>query len=291
MWGLTPAEWISILRTVAVLVFLEGLLSADNALVLAVMVRHLPKGQQKRALRYGIWGAFFFRFVAIILATRILDYWQFEVVGGLYLLWLCVSHLLSGDHDADPEAKARPGRGFWGTVIGVELADIAFSIDSILAAVALADEMPEHLHHKMLGPFSYKDWTIYFGGVIGIVAMRFVAGYFLKLLDRFKGLALGAYILVGWIGLKLIGEGFHHALVRGDRRLTGGWPAGWREAVPDAVAHHLEMPGWLFWGGMIAIIATSMLYRPKSKQKQQVATETRGLVEIAKIEDRPPAAG
>src|SRR4051794_28465565 len=146
IWGVIAADMPLILGTVLMLVFLEGLLSADNALVLAVMVRHLPKFQQKRALRYGIWGAFGFRFIAVALATTILDYWQFEVVGGIYLLYLAVSHLAFGEHDDSPESKARTGRSFWATVIGVELADIAFSIDSILAAVGLADEMPQHLH-------------------------------------------------------------------------------------------------------------------------------------------------
>src|SRR5215203_1647695 len=192
MWGITAHEWLIIARNVLTLVFLEGLLSADNALVLAVMVRHLPKAQQKKALRYGIWGAFLFRFIAVVLATTILDYWQFEVAGGIYLLYLAVSHLVVGEHEPDPQARVRAGRGFWGTVIGVELADIAFSIDSILAAVALADEMPRDLHERTVLFFSIKDWVIYLGGVLGIIAMRYVAGYFLNLLDRFKGLALGA---------------------------------------------------------------------------------------------------
>jgi len=290
MWGITAHEWLIIARNVLTLVFLEGLLSADNALVLAVMVRHLPRAQQKKALRYGIWGAFLFRFIAVVLATTILDYWQFEVIGGVYLLYLAVAHLAFGEHDPDPEAKARPGRGFWGTVIGVELADIAFSIDSILAAVALADEMPIHLHDVTFGPFSVKDWTIYAGGVLGIVAMRYVAGSFLVLLDRFRGLAAGAYILVGWIGVKLIGSGFHHALfqkvyqdVDGQRVLEEvRVPGGWRDAVPDWLARNLDMPGWLFWGGMILIVVLSLLYKPKP------ASSAEGLVEVAnKVLDQP----
>jgi YkoY family integral membrane protein len=283
MWGITAHEWLIIGRNLLTLVFLEGLLSADNALVLAVMVRHLPKPLQKKALRYGIWGAFVFRFIAVVLATTILDYWQFEVVGGVYLLYLAVSHLVVGEHDVDPEARARAGRGFWGTVIGVELADIAFSIDSILAAVALADEMPTHLHDVYVGPFSIKDWTVYAGGVLGIIAMRFVAGFFLVLLERFRGLAAGAYVLVGWIGVKLIGSGFHHALfhkqyrvVDGLRRLEEVRLSGpWRDRVPDWLAHSLDMPGWLFWGGMILIVTLSLLYRPKP------ASAGAGLVEVA----------
>jgi YkoY family integral membrane protein len=290
MWGITAHEWLIIARNVLTLVFLEGLLSADNALVLAVMVRHLPKTLQKKALRYGIWGAFLFRFIAVVLATTILDYWQFEVVGGLYLLYLGVSHLVVGEHDLSPEAKVRAGRGFWGTVIGVELADIAFSIDSILAAVALADEMPMHLHDAYFGPFSVKDWTIYAGGVLGIIAMRFVAGFFLVLLDRFRGLAAGAYVLVGWIGVKLIGAGLHHALFHKQYQVVDGLrrleevpvPGGWRDSVPDWLARSLDMPGWLFWGGMILIVVASLLYKPKP------ASPSEGLVEVAnEVLDEP----
>src|SRR3954466_9191549 len=88
MLGIEATDLPLIMGTVLMLVFLEGLLSADNALVLAVMVRHLPKGQQKRALRYGIWGAFVFRLIAILLASYLLAFWHFKVVGGLYLLYL-----------------------------------------------------------------------------------------------------------------------------------------------------------------------------------------------------------
>lgn len=281
LWSITAHEWLIIARNVLTLVFLEGLLSADNALVLAVMVRHLPEEQQKKALRYGIWGAFFFRFIAVVLATTILDYWQFEAIGGLYLLYLAASHLLFADHQPHPEAKIRRGRGFWGTVIGVELADVAFSVDSILAAVALADEMPLHLHQVIIGPFSVKDWTIYAGGFLGIIAMRFVAGYFLALLDRFRGLAVGAYVLVGWIGVKLIGSGLHHALFHEGNRVAGGW----RDAVPDGLARNLVMPGWLFWGVMILIAVISMF------SGHGPARPPEGMAELAEVEDRPgPAA-
>src|ERR1700712_2907621 len=95
MWGLAVNQLPMVGATVAWLVFLEGLLSADNALVLAMMVRHLPKPEQKRALRYGIWGAITFRMVAVLLAKVLLDFWYLKVVGGLYLLYLAVAHVWS----------------------------------------------------------------------------------------------------------------------------------------------------------------------------------------------------
>src|SRR5690349_24950633 len=105
MWGLTLGDLPLILVTVFTLVILEGLLSADNALVLAVMVRHLPKPEQKRALRYGIWGAFGFRLIAVFLSSYLLDFWQFKVIGGAYLLYLAAAHFTVGE-GGGPEDKA-----------------------------------------------------------------------------------------------------------------------------------------------------------------------------------------
>ncbi len=255
-----PAQWLTIAGAILSLVVLEGLLSADNALVLAGMVRHLPDKLQKRALRYGIWGAFAFRFLAILLATRILDFWQCEVVGGLYLIYIAVHNLMES-HAADGEdGSSRPGRGFWGTVVVVELADIAFSIDSILAAVTTAEELPRNLKAVHFLFFSVKHWIIYIGGVLGIIAMRYVASLFLVLLKRFPGLVVGAYYLVCWIGLNLVGAGLHHAMFRKGTRLERGDAL---DRIPDAVARWLDMPSWIYWGGMLAIVLLSVIYRPR----------------------------
>lgn len=220
--------------TIVALVFLEGLLSADNALVLAVMVRHLPKHEQKRALRYGIFGAFAFRLIAVVLSAALLRFWHFKVAGGLYLLYLAISHFTTSEDDPHLVKTSRFGKGFWATVVAVEFADIAFSIDSIVAAVAMA---PKH----------YPSWLqltiVYTGGILGIITMRYVAGYFIILLDKFKGLASGAYYLVAWIGLKLVVSGLH----------TAGTLSK-------------EMPEWLFWGGMLTIIAACLLYQPSQKK-------------------------
>ena len=239
MYAISVTDIPLIVGTVFALVVLEGLLSADNALVLAVMVRHLPPAEQKRALRYGIVGAFVFRLLAVVLSTQLLKFWHFKVVGGLYLLYLAISHFASGDDDSETGRKSRFGSSFWGTVVSVELADIAFSIDSIVAAVAMA---PQHL-----GKF-WTVGTVWLGGVLGIVAMRFVAGYFIILLNRFKGLAAGAYFLVAWIGVKLVIGGLHNA-----------------NYLP------WEMHEGIFWGGMAAIIVLSMLIGPRSNGPSEPA--------------------
>ncbi len=264
MWGLTVPDFTLVAGTVVMLVFLEGLLSADNALVLAVMVRHLPRNQQGRALRYGIFGAFGFRLIAVLFASTLLRVWAFKVVGGIYLLYLAVSHLVFGDDD-DPASRARAGRGFWATVFWVEVADIAFSIDSIVAAVAMAAGLPARVAQKVVFsivgyPVTMQLAIVYIGGILGIVAMRFVAGYFIRLLDRFPGLAGGAYYLVAWIGLKLVGSGFHDAL---NPPIDAPKPA-WHGRMPDwAFRVPLEMPWWLFWAGMVLIVVVSLVVRPK----------------------------
>lgn len=251
---------ISIVGAIFTLVLLEGLLSADNALVLAVMVRHLSRRLQTRALRYGIVGAFAFRLIAVVFSASLLDYWIFKVVGGLYLVFLAGSNLIGeGDHAANDERnRARSNRGFWGTVIAVELADIAFSIDSIVAAVALAEGLPKTLHETKIGFFSIKLWVVYIGGVLGIVMMRVVAGFFIKLLDRFAGLATGAYVLVGWIGIKLIGGGLHNA-IHPENPLAS---SVMRERIPSWVRSiPLEMTDLVFWTGMGIILVVSLLYK------------------------------
>lgn len=250
MWGLTLQDLPLVGWYVMVLVFLEGLLSADNALVLAVMVRHLPKHEQRRALRYGIWGAFVFRLIAVLLSSVLIGFWLFKLVGGIYLIYLAVSHfvtVLSHHHENQGEGHDREtsgegtqsaakqfGRGFWGTVVSVELADIAFSIDSILAAVAMADDLPEQLGN-------WKLVIVYIGGILGILTMRFVAGYFILLLERFRGLANGAYFLVAWIGLKLMSSG-----------------------LADAKYFEHEMPSKLFWSVMLLIAVLSFIVKPRT---------------------------
>ncbi len=180
------------------LVGLEGLLSADNALVLAVMVLGLPKAQQKQAMRYGIGGAFLFRALATLLASYLLKVAWVKVVGGGYLIFLSWSHFRqrggSDERRAAPAATAILGLSpFWSTVLRVELVDVAFSIDSILVAVAM----------------SPKLWVIITGGILGIITMRLVAGRLIALIERFPVLVDGAFVIIAWIGIKLLLEYLH----------------------------------------------------------------------------------
>jgi len=184
--------------TIGLLVALEGLLSADNAMVLAVLVLGLPKSQQRQALRYGILGAFVFRGLATLLAVYLIQLGWVKLAGAAYLLYLSIHHFIQhGGEEArrtPPKAKAMFGlSAFWTTVAKVELTDIVFAIDSILVAVAM----------------SPKTWVILTGGILGIVAMRMVIGQFLAIIERYPALVDGAFVIIAWVGVKLVVEYLH----------------------------------------------------------------------------------
>jgi YkoY family integral membrane protein len=184
--------------TIGLLVVLEGLLSADNAMVLAVLVLGLPREEQRKALRYGILGAFAFRTVAILTAVHMMRLGFVKLLGGAYLLWLPYQHFFrSGNSEERRTAKpARPWLGlsaFWATVVKVELTDIVFAVDSILVAVAM----------------SPKLWVVLSGGILGIIAMRVVIGQLLTIVRRYPPLVDGAFVIIAWVGIKLLIEWAH----------------------------------------------------------------------------------
>jgi YkoY family integral membrane protein len=181
--------------TIALLVLVEGLLSADNALVLAMLVLGLPRKDQKKSLRYGIAGAFAFRIIAVTLAIHLIRVAWIKLVGAVYLMYLAYQHFFAaGGTEARREIKpARPWLGlsaFWATVVKVELTDVVFAVDSILVAVAM----------------SPKTWVVITGGLLGIVTMRMVIGKLLSLVRRYPALVDGAFIIIAWVGVKLLLE-------------------------------------------------------------------------------------
>jgi YkoY family integral membrane protein len=226
---IAPADLV----TVALLVALEGLLSADNAMVLAVLVLGLPKAEQRKALRYGIVGAFAFRILAILLAVWLKDIQFVMLLGAAYLLWLPYHHF-AGHEDSASRRRPRtpkPWLGlspFWGTVAKVELTDIVFAIDSILVAVALSD----------------KTWVIITGGILGVIAMRLVIGQLLAIVERYPALVDGAFIIIGWVGIKLLIEYLHGA----------GYV-------------HFEIPKWLSLGLIVVIFGAALLYARYQERK------------------------
>ncbi|WP_223701845.1 TerC family protein [Sutcliffiella deserti] len=192
-----------------VLIGLEGILAADNALVLAIMVKHLPEEQRKRALFYGLAGALVFRLGSLFVISFIVTIWQVQALGAAYLLFIALNHIWRkivvrrAEHAAaldKPEKKS----GFWFTVLKVELADIAFAVDSILAAFALALTLPKTNLPQIGGIDGGQFIIIFLGGFIGVVIMRFAATLFVKLLKERPSLETAAFLIVGWGGFKLL---------------------------------------------------------------------------------------
>lgn len=200
-WGM----WVTVLSDpvswglIGTLVLLEGLLSADNALVLAVMVKHLPENKRRKALFYGLLGAYAFRFIAIGIGVFLIKLWWVKVLGAAYLGWLALRYFLdrkkenqSNNEENNEISKSslliRMFGTFWGTVASVELMDIAFSVDSVLAALGVSDQV----------------WILLLGGMLGVLMMRGVAGVFLKLIDRIPELETSAYVLILIISVKML---------------------------------------------------------------------------------------
>jgi len=184
------------LAAIGLLIFLEGVLSADNAVLLAVLAMRVPKEQRGNALKYGLVGAFVFRIACLALAKSLMNQPWLALLGGAYLCWLPYKHFTSKSdgHTAPPAARTWFGLSlFWSTVITIELTDLVFAIDSILVAVAVSDKL----------------WVVITGALMGLVAMRFVAGGFLKLIEHYPTIVDGAYVIVAWVGVKLLIEFAH----------------------------------------------------------------------------------
>jgi YkoY family integral membrane protein len=198
----------TILFIVVNLVIIESLLSVDNAAALAMMVKDLPHSQRGKALKYGIFGAYFFRGLCLVFSSFLIKITWVKALGGFYLMWIAINHFISKkDQDENALAGVEAEKGFlermkdglynktlglvgsfWATVILVEIMDLSFSIDNIFAAVAFTD----------------KIGLICLGVFIGILAMRFVAQKFVDLMEKYPKLETAAFVVLLLLGLKLI---------------------------------------------------------------------------------------
>lgn len=238
-----------------VLVGLEGILAADNAVVLAVMVKHLPKEQQKKALFYGLLGAFVFRFISLFLISFLVGVWQVQAVGAVYLLFISSHHLYKKYTHKEElyEPKVHAGSGFWMTVLKVELADIAFAVDSMLAAVALAITLPKTGWFMIGGIDGGQFMVMFLGGIIGLVIMRFAANLFVKLLHKKPSLETAAFYIVGWVGVKLAVFTLAHPSI----------------AVLDEQFPESKTWKMVFWAVLIAIVIAGFLFSKAKDEKSQ----------------------
>lgn len=164
---------------------LEVILSIDNAAVLATMVKKLPQHQQKKALTYGLVGAYVFRGLALLFASLLIKVLWLKVVGGVYLMYLAWKALYGKPEESVVSVRVA---SFWGTVLMIELMDLVFSIDNVFAAVAFTDNL----------------WLIWGGVFVGIISMRFASVGFIKLLEEIPILEKVAYWVIGVLGLRLI---------------------------------------------------------------------------------------
>jgi len=181
------------------LVLIESLLSVDNAAVLATMVLKLSRHERSKALRYGIFGAYIFRGICLFFAAFLINIWWLKPLAGGYLLYLCLKYFLKKKDHTDEQAVNKEGTWlyrqlvrvtgpFWATVLMVEIMDLAFSLDNVFAAVA----------------FTNNIILVWAGVFIGILAMRFVAQGFVKLLTHYPFLETAAFAVLGILGLKLV---------------------------------------------------------------------------------------
>lgn len=194
--------------TIINIIFVEGLLSVDNAAVLATLVMDLPEKKRGSALRIGLIFAYIFRGLALLLAGYLLQIDWVKLVGGCYLLFLTLrffyekafKHKNIMDEAAEEVQEIMPPKKrlfglnqFWSTVLMVEAMDLVFSLDNILAA----------------GAFSQNIYIVCIGVFIGIITMRFVASYFVNLMSRFPFLDFAAFIVIFMLGMKLVFEFFY----------------------------------------------------------------------------------
>lgn len=189
------SDWVIILT----LILMECLLSVDNAVVLAAQTQVLPtKSQQRKSLVYGLWGAYLFRFIVIGIGTYLIKLWEIKLAGSCYLFYLAGRYFYDQRHPeknkGEQHHKAKTDKKhhvlslFWRTVISIEAMDIVFSIDSVLASLAV----------------SSNPVVVLIGGMIGILCMRGVAEIIIKLMEIIPELQTMAYVLIAIIACKLL---------------------------------------------------------------------------------------
>jgi YkoY family integral membrane protein len=211
------------LIAIGTLILLEGILSVDNALAMALQVKALAPSLQRRALLYGMWGALLFRGLAIVGARWLLSVWWLQIAGALYLAYLAIVHFAFRRTTHQLDGTEGSTRGFWATIVVVELTDAAFALDSTLVAVGISDQL----------------WVIFLGVALGIVAVRYAAILFVKLLQRCPEIEELGFVLVGWVAARLFLE---------------GWEKMSAAVLEKPYAEHI-LPDWFFWTGVAILIA------------------------------------
>lgn len=171
-----------------VLIILEAVLSADNAIALAAIAQGLPdRKSQNQALNFGLVIAYVLRMSLIVTATWVVKFWQFELLGAAYLLWLVLNYFFSPEDEAQHHHSLQ-FKGVWQAIPMIAVTDLAFSLDSVTTAIAVADDL----------------WLILIGGTIGMITLRFLAGLFIRWLEIYTHLEDAGFLTVGLVGLRLL---------------------------------------------------------------------------------------
>ena len=186
-------RWVELAPLLPVIVSLELVLSADNAVALASITKNLNNiDLQRKALNIGIFIALLLRILVILTAQFFLNFWPVKLIGGIYLISLSISKFISlnsNDSNKDINDKGDNSKiSLFRVILLLSITDLAFSIDSITAAVAISDQF----------------LLVITGAIIGVIALRFTSGLFIKWLEIYINLEKAGYIAVGLIGLKLI---------------------------------------------------------------------------------------
>lgn len=194
--NMTPDLGVDTIFILLILVALEAVLSADNAIALASIARGLPSDKlQRQALNFGLAIAYILRISLILVATWAVQYWQLELIGALYLLWLVFQYFTS-DLEEDHHRGSRFS-SVWQAIPLIAFTDLAFSLDSVTTAVAVSDRIG----------------LILAGGTIGVIALRFLSGLFVRWIEEFVHLEDAGYITVGLVGVRLLLRSLHSAFV------------------------------------------------------------------------------
>lgn len=180
-----------------ILIALEAVLSADNAIALAAIAKGLENSQlQRQALNLGLLLAYILRIALILTATWIIRFWQFEFLGAIYLLWLVFNYFTSEEDEQSHHHRIR-FNSVWQAIPMLAVTDLAFSLDSVTTAIAIADDL----------------WLILIGGTIGVITLRFMAGLFIRWLNEFTHLEDAGFLTVGFVGLRLLIRAFEPGFV------------------------------------------------------------------------------
>lgn len=180
-----------------ILVALEAVLSADNAIALATIAQGLEdKELQRQALNFGLGMAYVLRISLILTATWVVKFWQFELLGAAYLLWLVFEHFTS-EEDEQHHHHGPRFTSLWQVIPLIAITDLAFSLDSVTTAIAISDQI----------------WLVLAGGTIGVITLRFLAGLFIRWLQEYVNLEDAGYITVGLVGLRLLVRAINPELV------------------------------------------------------------------------------